>query len=200
MQKISSGARYKHNQTWHEELQDKLRSIITNARWTICNCDGDPQKLKDDLLNCIDHHKNNHTNCHPEARCKRQGNNHEPSCVVITSPVAERLLRTTLMKMSIYKKTADYALDRNTYYVESLNNTMLKFHDKRIVCSNPQYEMRSNLAILHWNENVDRECTSYWKRPGAPVNRYCRGKRVLKPATYMYRTSVWERYVASLYQ
>ena len=36
------------------------------------------------------------------------------------------------------------------------------YQDKRIVFSDAQYKARSNLAVCHWNENVDRQYTSVW--------------------------------------
>jgi hypothetical protein len=46
---------------------------------------------------------------------------------------------------------------------ESFNNVINIFQDKRISFSDEQYKFRSNLAVLHWNENVDRKYTSIWK-------------------------------------
>jgi hypothetical protein len=50
-----------------------------------------------------------------------------------------------------------YALAKDTFYVESFNNVINIFQDKRISFSDEQYKFRSNLAVLHWNENVDRK-------------------------------------------
>jgi hypothetical protein len=47
----------------------------------------------------------------------------------------------------------DYVLAKDTFYVESFDNGINIFQDKRISFSDEQYKFRSNLAVLHWNEN-----------------------------------------------
>ena len=48
----------------------------------------------------------------------------------------------------------------DTYYVESFNNVLLQYHDKRINFSREVYQLRTNLAVLDWNEHVNRPTTS----------------------------------------
>ena len=55
-------------------------------------------------------------------------------------------------------------LTRDTSYGESFNNVMNIFQDKRIAFSNAQCSIRSQLALMHSNENVDRGYTSVWNR------------------------------------
>ena len=42
------------------------------------------------------------------------------------------------------------------YFAESFNIVMNIFQDKRISFSDMQYNIRAQLAIILWNENVDR--------------------------------------------
>ena len=64
----------------------------------------------------------------------------------------------------------NFRFARDTFYVESLNNSLLIFMDKRIVFTDEEYECRENLGVLHWNENVDRDYTSikYGKSTSSP--------------------------------
>jgi hypothetical protein len=48
----------------------------------------------------------------------------------------------------------------DTYYVESFNNVLLQYHDKRIHFSQEVCQLRTNLAVLDWNEHVNRPTTS----------------------------------------
>ena len=48
------------------------------------------------------------------------------------------------------------------------------FQDKRISFSDTQYNMRAQLAVIHWNENVDRVYTSVWK----PRTARAKGKKI----------------------
>ena len=73
------------------------------------------------------------------------------------------MLLQCLHKNKIYKKDDEYSKSRDTHYVESFNNALLQYHDKRIVFGIETYEIRINLAILDWNEHVDRPITSIWK-------------------------------------
>ena len=99
----------------------------------------------------------------------------------------------------IFKHPEDYILGKDTFYVESFNNVMSIFQDKRIVFGDDQNYMRSNLAVCHWNENVDREHTSVYhsNNPNAPRNQ--KGKTVYKKLTFTYRDNIWSKYVESLY-
>ena len=86
----------------------------------------------------------------------------------------------------------------STHYVESFNNVALIYLDKRIHFRNTMYLMRINLAILDWNENVDRPVSSirYYAQPGMNMQR--QGKRVLKPKTFAFVEEVWQEFVILL--
>ena len=42
---VASGAKCRHNITWHRELGNKVGSVKTNAHWCMRNCDGDADQL-----------------------------------------------------------------------------------------------------------------------------------------------------------
>ena len=90
-------------------------------------------------------------------------------------------------------------LARDTSYVESFNNTMNMFQDKRIAFSDANYNARASLAVCHWNENVDRDFTSVWNPNRRNSPRSCKGKKIYKLPTYNYRNNIWKRQINSIY-
>jgi hypothetical protein len=84
--------------------------------------------------------------------------------------------------------------------MESFNNVALVYIDKRIHFKNTMYLIRIGLAILDWNENIDRPTTSvrHYMQAGMDMDR--QGKRVLKPKTFDFVVQVWNEYVQALNQ
>ena len=125
--------------------------------------------------------------------------NYEPSRIVITNPKAEKSLENVVQSSLIFKNPEDFVLARDSYYVESFNTVMNIFQDNRIDFSNQQYNMRSQLAVLHWNENVDREYTSIWNPRDQRAPRRQKGKTMYKAVKYQYRRNIWDTYMASMF-
>ncbi|CAC5364483.1 unnamed protein product [Mytilus coruscus] len=100
-----------------------------------------------------------HLSCDPSSRCKYD-KNYEPSRIVLTDPLAEKLLLGVLLNSNIFKYPQDYVLGKDTFYVESFNNVINIYQDKCIAFGDKQYNARSNLAVCQWNETVDRDFTS----------------------------------------
>ena len=166
---VSKGPKDSHGITWSEQLTDKMEPIATHINWAIRNCNENPQQLKKYLENIVEHYSNNHTKCHPTSRCKTD-KNCEPSRIVIICSKAKKLLDSVIRRSTIYKAPGDYVSAKVTFYVESFNNVINIFQDKRISFSGEQYKFRLNLAVLHWNENVDRKYTSIWKSRNSNVS------------------------------
>ena len=166
--------------------------------WALRHCEQNPLKLQNQLSHIVNHYRNVHSDCHATSRCKLDPN-YKPSRVVITNPKAAKLLKTSIENSVIYKSPQDYILARDTPYVESFNNVMNIFQDKRISFSDMQYNMRAQLAVIHWNENVDRVFTSVWKPRNARVPRRQRGKKNYKAPNYIYRQSIWDKYITSMF-
>lgn len=198
MKKVSSGPKYLQGKTWSEQLEDKVESVATHFHWAIRNCEQNPKELKDLLINVVEHYKNNHTKCHPDSRCKRDLN-YEPKRSTINKPIAEKLLLGVIHKSVIFKSPDHFVLARDTSYVESFNNTMNMFQDKRIVFSDANYNARACLAVCHWNENVDRGFTSIWNPERRNAPRSMKGKKNYKPPSYSYRNNIWKRQINSIY-
>lgn len=198
LKKISSGPAYLNGKTWSSQLDDKVEPISTHFHWAIRNCDEDPEKLKSLLLNIVEHYKNNHQACHGSSRCKKDPN-YEISRKVITDPRAEKLLLGVIKNSVIFKHPHDYRLCKDTFYVESFNNVVNVYQDKRISFSDAQYNARTNLAVCHWNENVEREFTSIWK-PNHRMPRSVKGKKNYKKCTFIFRENIWKRYVKSAFR
>jgi hypothetical protein len=129
--KVSKGAKFSEGLSWSQQLADKVEPIATHISWSVRNCDENPQKLKESLDNVIEHYCNNHANCHNTSRCKRDSN-YEPSRIVITNGKAKNMLENVIRKSTIYQHPQDYILGKDTFYVESFNNVMNIFQDKRI--------------------------------------------------------------------
>jgi hypothetical protein len=185
---VGKGPKRQHGKTWHEEICDKIHSVRVHVQHAIRNCDNNPQFLRDKMDNVVEHYKNNHVNCSEESRC-RNDPNYEPSKQLIRDPKAEDLLRTAIKKSVVYKSPEDFVYAMDTFYVESFNNVLNIFLDKRIHFGDESYKMRTCLAICHWNENVDRDATSFYQAPSG------RKKRTLGPRKYGYREKIWRRFV-----
>ena len=197
---ISAGPKYKLGITWHPQLEDKVEPIATHAYWLLKNCDGNVAKLEVGLLNIVEHYKNDHRNCPPQSRCRRDPN-YEPSRIMITNAKAEELLTAVIRHSVLYKSARDFVLGKESYLVESFNNLMNVFQDKRISYGNPQYLARSQIAVCHWNENQGRPCTSRWHPKSNPRAPRCKnGKKNYVACTYKYRDSVWDRHIVKLFK
>ncbi|XP_019626067.1 PREDICTED: uncharacterized protein LOC109471225 [Branchiostoma belcheri] len=129
--------------------------------------------------------QNRHDKCHQESRC-RSDPRYRPSRVIITDSVAVEMLRKFITQQDIYRHAEDYVLCKDTLYVESFNNACLQYVDKRIVFGTMNYTTRMGLAILDWNENVDREATSVYSRQTVANPRQRAGSKNLKAKTYRF--------------
>ena len=193
--KVTCGPKKNHNKIWHHQLDDKLLPIATHAHYAARRAAGNGQALQKDPDSIVEHYKNNHKHCHPTSRCKTDPK-YEPSRKTITDPKAESLLRKAIHDCMIYKQADSFSYGRDTHYVESFNVLNI-FQDKRISFSSEEYKRRSQLAVLHWNENVDRSYTSVYTKP-SPANRRGRTKRNYKATTYTYKVAIWNRYLQKI--
>ena len=191
---LSTGPKYKIGKTWHPELADKVESVATHCTYAIKRCDGDLNKLRANMDNITDHYKGNHSNCYPESRCQTDPK-YEPSKITIKSAEAEKLLRGTLKAITLYKYPKDFILYRDTFHVESFNNVLNVFTDKRIAMGTQEYIRRSNMAVCHWNENVHREVTSTKLIKDTSNPHRMKRKNVYKRATAQYRVEIWNKYL-----
>ena len=102
-----------------------------------------------------------------------------------------KLLTDFLHSLTLYKNAQDYALSKDSYYVESFNNVMLVYLDKRIHLKNRTYEMKRDLAILDWNEHVDRPFTSRCTRQQVQNCRRNLGNKRYKKKSYTFVRELW---------
>lgn len=124
MSLVFSGSRYEEGKTWTEELHDKPKLVATHFL-------GDKElQWRSMLENCVELYKGNHKQCHSESRCKKDPN-YESFNIVIQNPVAEKLINIITNSL-IDKYLEDFKLGHDTYYVESCNNTLNIYEDKRI--------------------------------------------------------------------
>ena len=197
---VGSGPKKYHNIKWHKQLEGKEEPVGTHAHWAIQHCQENAELLRSKLLNCIEHYKGNHTDCSGTSRCKLDPA-YEPSRTPITEEKAEDLLKNAISSSTLYKGAEDFVLGKNTSHVESFNNTMNMFHDKRIYYGDMEYEVRSQYAVMHWNENVGRPYTSKWvPKSQTPGTRQTLRRRNYMDAKYMCRDQVWKTFVRDMYK
>lgn len=191
--KISKGTAKESTKTWHWQLKDKPGAIHTHATYSMKNCGKSEAELRRQLLNCVDHYQGIHTNCSSNSRC-RWDPRYEPSKTTIDDPKAADLLRSAIVSSNLHKNAKLYTHDMSTAYVESFNNCLNVFQDKRIAFFDENYKVRSLLTVCYWNENVNRNiCTP--RQPSSSGNR-----RSLTSATYNFRHEIWCRYLQALAQ
>ena len=196
LQKIAAGPKKHHGKTWHNELFDKVTSVANHAHYAARNSNGDPALLQQMLLNTVQHYKGNHDQCQTISRCKTDPN-FELSKKLITDSSAESLLSKTIQSSTLFKSAKDFSYGKDSHYVESYNNVLNIFTDKRIAFSSEEYELRVRLATLHWNENVDRGFTSEWQAPSA-ANRRSKIKKIYKKLSYDYHNEIWECFLMTI--
>lgn len=198
-QKLTKGKQAFKYKTWHPELADKASSIKTHIYWAMKTCGGNPKVLRDNIDNAVEHYKNNHGKCHHTARCHTDAPNYEPSKCLITCPKAEKILLDFLHSLPMYKEAHYYKDCMNTHYVESYNNALLQYQDKRICFGEKTYSLRTNLAILDWNEHVDRPHTSEKEIEDARHPRRKVPIPVHSKKRYQFKKTLWDRWINSLY-
>ena len=159
LKSVTHGPMKHHGITWHEELKDKAASIKTHVYYAMKTCHGSPDTLRKNLDNIVEHYKDNHGNCQLESRC-RTDENYIPSKVNLKDSSAISILVKAIHSLQVYKTPQDFVHCTDTHYVESYNNACLIYHDKRSF-GKREYKRRTDMAILDWNENVDREFSCF---------------------------------------
>ena len=192
------GSKKMHGKTWHKELSDKAASVKTHVYYAMKNCNGSEEQLRRWLDNIVPHYQQNHTHCSPRSRCKTD-TNYIPSKVTIKDSVAAKLLTDAIHSLQVYKTPKDYIHCIDTHYVESYNNACLIFHDKRISFGLEEYKRRSAMAVLDWNENVDREYTSItmWEDIRNPRRQI--GSKNLKRKTFLFKNTIYRKIIQQIY-
>ena len=191
---ISSGALKNRGKTWHPELADKGALVRNHVYYSIDNCGRDPTVLRQMLFSCVLHFQNIHHNCSGESSCKVDG--YIPEFTILKDPVGITLLTNFIHSTTLYKNAQDYVLNKDTYYVESFNNSILVYLDKRLHYKDRSYTTRMNLAVLSWNEHVDRPFTSRSVHyNGKNILRKRLGKKQYKKKTYNFVSDIWSLFV-----
>jgi hypothetical protein len=196
MRAISSGTQKSKGTTWHPELADKVSRMRNHLYWAMDHCNGDEATLKRHLDSAIEHFQMRHDGCDPTSVCCQPG--YAPDYVVLQDPVAILLLTNFVRRSAIYRKPADYVYGRDTYLVESFNNVVLLYLDKRIHYRDLTYEMRRNLAVLDWNEHVSRDHTSVWHAWTDGYEKRGTEKKKYKPKSFCYVEQIWQALLSAL--
>ena len=191
MKTIGAGTKKTEGKVWHRELSDKTEPVRNHVFWAMDHAEGDEQELRRLIDVCILHFQNKHEKCDPKSPCR--GPNYIPDWIIIKDQTAVKLLTDYLHKHVVYKSAIDFCYPRDTYYVESFNNVCLLYLSKRVhFTDKTHYEMRMDLAVLDWNENVDRATSSHYKRISVQHARRSKGKRTLKNKTFNFIHEIWK--------
>ena len=125
LKKISTWPAYLEGKTCSNQLDDKVDPVCTHFHWAIRNCDKNVSRLQAILLNTVEQYKNNHLNCHPSSRCKKDPN-YEISRIVITDPKDEKILLGVIKNSLVYKHPEDYAETHSMLKVSTMSWTRQK--------------------------------------------------------------------------
>lgn len=197
IQKVASGLVRDAEKSWFAELSDKVKCTKTHIYYGMKNCNGDADVLRNYITNIVDHYQGNHTKCHQDSRCKEDG--YVCSKKPLVSEKAIAAYRKAVEGTTVFKNAEDYVLCRDTYWIESLHLVMLIYTPKRIHFSRADtYEMRIQLAILDWNENVLREASSLQFYQTSRQPDRIAPHRVLTEKTYKFKEEIWETFFSTL--
>lgn len=190
MKSIASGPKRDVGNKWFTQLSDKCASTKRHTYWAMANCGGSAERLKELLLNIVEHYQNNHTDCHESSLCRRHG--HSPDKEVISDPRTAQVFLEKIKSLAVYRHAESYARCRDTYWVESFNHALLTYLPKRIHFGDMTYDMRMHFAVMDWN--VEREVTSEklvvdMRRPNRRTPMKSR-----KAKTDCFRWAVWRRW------
>lgn len=73
IKKVASGLVRDAEKSWFAELSDKVKCTKTHIYYAMKNCNGDPDVLRNYIINIVDHYQGNHSKCHQDSRCKEVG-------------------------------------------------------------------------------------------------------------------------------
>ncbi len=190
MKKLTAGAKKHHGVTWHTQLKDKCAGVRNHFYWAMDHCAGNAVTLKGHLDSIVPHYQNVHDKCVESSPCRQEG--YTPDWDIITDQIAVKLLSDYVRSSVVYKTPHDYIYGRDTFLVESYNNTVLMYLDKRIHYQDRMYKLRRDLSVLDWNEHVDRPYSSISLKLRPDHTRRKAGKRVLRSKTYAFVTELWQ--------
>ena len=151
------------------------------------HCNADEATLRQHLEAAIDHFQMRHDRCNASSVCRQPG--YVPEFIVVTDPVAVQLQ---------YTGSHPTIFGRDTCLVESFNNVMLLYINKRVHYRNETYELRRNLAVLDWNEHVSRAYTSVWSTWADGYEKRGREKKRYKQKTLAFVEQIWQALQSAL--
>ena len=164
------------------------------ARWmrghftyTIENADGSKSKATEIWKNAAAHLSGDHTKCSElcdDADCS-------DSTVRLRTPKMIEVMTKFLNEKGLIDDFDSYRTDRSTSWIESFNNTLAAFADKRFFFNIKALRLRHILAILSWNEMQGRELVGRRKTNVGPRNS--RHQNRTERNRYVAPAHVWRR-------
>ncbi|XP_068684450.1 uncharacterized protein [Montipora foliosa] len=192
LKKVASGPLRDQGTKWFSELSDKVKSTRTHIYFCMKNSSGNEDDFRETLLTVVDHYQDNHNKCSEGSRCKSEG--YIMSKKLLTESRAIAAYKKAIMGTSIYRHATDYMRCRETFWIETLHTVMLIYVPKRIHFGDNTYNMRVELAVLDWNENVNREVSSLQMYQHARHPNRLAETRVLVEKTFNFREVIWSRF------
>lgn len=194
LKKITQGLVRDRGIKWFTELGDKRKSVKTHLYWAMKNCDGCAEMLRKLIEIIPDHYQGDHSGCHSRSSCHKP--HYVPGKEVIEDPNTAAALLKNLKESNIYKHAEAFSRCRDTYWVESFNHQLLIYLPKRIHFSTKVFDMRMSLALLDWNENVNRPYTSQSKVHDLRRPDRHGEMKVHVDKTFHFVDMLWEMYIA----
>lgn len=136
--------------------------------------------------------------CSVTSRCKTDAN-YISSKLPLTDEKAESALMEFMKKLRVYKQAERYCQCMDTHFVESFNNAVLQYVDKRICFGKEAYKLRIALAMIDWNEHVGRPATSVRHIEEATNPRRRAGIPNLTQKTNAFKKVIWQRFIRIYY-
>ena len=151
------------NQVSTDKIRDisqvYLYKIRTHFYWSLANCENNPEILKQLLLRVAKHLMNDHSDCSPNSECNMPEYDFQNPISLQSSNWLTNQIKLT----DLYKRPELYAANESTSVTESINNSYLSFLDKRVRIGEASYALRTNLAVMIYNENVSNETRRTFK-------------------------------------
>ncbi|XP_068752792.1 uncharacterized protein [Montipora capricornis] len=192
LEKVASGPLRDQGTEWFSELSDKVKSTRTHIYFCMKNSSGNEDDFRETLLTVVDHYQDNHNKCNEGSRCKSEG--YIMSKKLLTESRAIAAHKKAIMGTSIYRHATDYMRCWETFWIETLHTVMLIYVPKRIHFGDNTYNMRVELTVLDWNENVNREVSSLQMYQHARHPNRLAETRVLVEKTFNFREVTWSRF------
>ena len=177
----------KENAAQKKEMLKLARWMRGHFTYTIDHADGSKSKATDLWKNAVAHLSGDHTKCselNSDADCSE-------SEVRLRTPKMIRVMTSFLNEKDLIDDFEMYRTDRSTSWIESFNNTLAAFADKRLFFNVKALRLRHILAVLSWNEMRGRKLLE--RRPTKVGPRNSRHQNRTERNRYAAPAHIWRQ-------